>query len=206
MIHPNLEERRLGLERLNTLAAACKEMGTSVITLCTGTRDPDNMWKKHERNADGAAWRDLLETMEGALRIAEEHHVTLAFEPEQANVIDDAGKGRKLLDEMKSIHLKVVMDAANLFQMNNVNRMQETIDKAFSLLGGDIVIAHAKDIRINKGELEFAAAGEGILDYDTYVRLLRDYRFNGTLVLHGLEEQQVDTSIDFLKQKLLALH
>lgn len=206
MIHPNLEERRLGLERLNTLAAACKEIGTSVITLCTGTRDPDNMWKKHEGNADGAAWRDLLETMEGALQIAEAHHVTLAFEPEQANVIDDAGKGRKLLDEMKSIHLKVVMDAANLFQMNNVNRMQETIDKAFSLLGGDIVIAHAKDIRINKDELEFAAAGEGILDYDTYVRLLRDYRFNGTLVLHGLEEQQVETSIDFLKQKLRVLY
>ena len=206
MIHPNTEERRLGLERLNTLAAACKDMGTSVITLCTGTRDPNNMWKKHEGNADDAAWRDLLETMEGALRIAEEHQVTLAFEPEQANVIDDAEKGRKLLDEMKSIHLKVVMDAANLFQMNNVNRMHETMDKAFSLLGGDIVIAHAKDIKINKDELEFAAAGEGILDYDTYVRLLHDYRFNGTLVLHGLEEQQVETSINFLKQKIQVLN
>jgi len=50
-----------------------------------------------------------------ALQIAEACDVTLAFEPEVANVIDSARKGRRLLDEMRSPRLKVVMDAANLF-------------------------------------------------------------------------------------------
>src|SRR6266536_3146778 len=31
MIHPNIAEREKGLKKLHTLAAACKEMGTSVI-------------------------------------------------------------------------------------------------------------------------------------------------------------------------------
>ena len=43
MIHPEAERRRDGLRRLGVLAAACRRMGTSVVTLCTGTRDRDEM-------------------------------------------------------------------------------------------------------------------------------------------------------------------
>src|SRR5262245_29359752 len=39
VIHPDHEARPLGMRRLRVLAAACREMGTSVITLSTGTRD-----------------------------------------------------------------------------------------------------------------------------------------------------------------------
>ena len=202
MIHPNLEERRLGIQRLEVLAAACKSMGTSVITLCTGTRDPDNMWQKHPDNDEASAWQDLLETMEQAIKIAEKHEVILAFEPEPANVVDNAEKGRKLLDEMKSANLKVVIDAANLFQMDNINQMQETLEKSFNLLGNEIVIAHAKDIKIVGKDLEVVAAGEGIVDYQLYLGLLHQYAFEGALILHGLEEQQVGKSIHFLNQKL----
>ncbi len=94
------------------------------------------------------------------------------------------------------------MDAANLFHMNNVQRMQETMDKAFELLGDELIIAHAKDIKMKDGELKVVAAGEGILDYDIYLKLLNDYGFDGALILHGLEEEQVDKSVHFLKQKL----
>lgn len=206
MIHPDVKERQSGLNRLRTLAAACTDMGTSVITLCTGTRNSNNMWLKHPGNADQSAWKDLLETMQSALQIAEEYKVTLAFEPEPANVVDSAEKGRKLLNEMKSANLKVVMDAANLFEINNVQQMQETMDKSFYLLGNDIVIAHAKDIKINNGDLEVVAAGDGILDYDAYLKLLHEYQFRGALILHGLDEQQVETSVHFIKQKLQSLN
>ncbi|MEJ7738630.1 MAG: sugar phosphate isomerase/epimerase [Chitinophagaceae bacterium] len=202
MIHPDVAERQLGLNRLRTLARACKDMGTSVITLCTGTRDPDNIWRKHPANSDSSAWKDLLETMEKAIGIAEDYSLTLAFEPEAANVIDTAEKGQKLLNEVRSDHLKVAMDAANLFQIHNVKRMKETMENAFHLLGSDIVIAHAKDIVIDIDDLEFKAAGKGLLDYDTYLTLLEAYNFRGPLILHGLEEQEVETSIHFLKQKL----
>src|SRR4051812_48988483 len=47
MIDPDLDRRREGLRRLRTLAGACAALGTSVITLCTGTRDAQNMWRRH---------------------------------------------------------------------------------------------------------------------------------------------------------------
>jgi sugar phosphate isomerase/epimerase len=199
MIHPDPERRGDGLRRLEVLAGACRRMGTSVITLCTGTRDREDMWRHHPDNDTPGAWRTLLASMEQALRVAEEHKVTLAFEPEVNNVVDSAEKGHRLLNEMRSSRLKVVMDAANLLREGELAHSEEVLDKAFELLGKDIVIAHAKDVK-NTGEV--VAAGRGELDYDRYLENLRGVGFEGPLILHGLEESEVEGSVAFLHTKL----
>ena len=97
MIHPDPMQRQAGLQRLRVLASVCKRMGTSVITLCTGTRDQENMWRRHPENTSPQAWEDLLNSMDAALHVAEEEDIILAFEPERANVINTAARGRALL-------------------------------------------------------------------------------------------------------------
>ena len=199
MIHPDPGKRRDYLRRLRVLAGACGRLGTSVITLCTGTRDPKDMWRYHPENATPEAWRDLLASVEQSVRVAEVHEVTLAFEPEVNNVVDSAKRGRLLLDEMQSSRLKVVIDAANLFRAGELAHSDEVLDEAFELLGEDIVIAHAKDVK-NTGEV--VAAGLGDLDYDRYLWSLRAAGFDGPLILHGLEESEVEGSVAFLRARL----
>ncbi|HEV7236255.1 MAG TPA: sugar phosphate isomerase/epimerase [Ktedonobacteraceae bacterium] len=199
MVHPDPKVRQAGLRRLRTLAAACHGMGTSVITLCTGTRDPENMWRWHPENASSQAWSDLLSSMEAALRIAEEEQITLAFEPERANVVSTAAKGHALLAAMQSPRLKVVIDPANLIVPGDERPMRQVLDEAFDLLGEYIVIAHAKD---RGADDTFRAAGEGILDYDYYLRLLQTSTFLGPLIIHGLTEAQVDAALQFIHGKL----
>jgi sugar phosphate isomerase/epimerase len=201
MIHPDPEHRKTGLARLRVLAGACRDMGTSVITLCTGTRDPDDKWRRHPDNDTPDAWNDLLVSMRSALNIADETGVTLAFEPEVANVVDSAVKGRRLLDEIASPRLKVVMDGANLFHAGELPRMDAILDEAFALLGKDIALAHAKDLS-HDGEAGHEAAGKGLLDYDHYLALLRGVGYDGPLILHGLAEAQVDECVAFLRSKL----
>lgn len=199
MIHPDISVRQAGLRCLRVLASACRSMGTSVITLCTGSRDAENMWRWHPENASPQAWSDLLSSMESALRIAEEEQVTLAFEPEQANVVNSAAKGHALLAAMQSPRLKVIIDPANLIVAKNRHAMRQVLDEAFDLLGEHIVIAHAKD---RGPDDAFRAAGEGILDYDYYVHLLRAIAFEGPLILHGLSEAQVEGALRFVRSKL----
>jgi sugar phosphate isomerase/epimerase len=200
MIHPDPQRRQDGLARLRTLAAACQDLGTSVITLSTGTRDPENMWRRHPANDTPDAWRDLITALGQALAIAEEHRVTLAFEPEVTNVVDSAAKGRRLIDELQSPYLKVVMDGANLFHAGELPRMREILEEAFALLGGDIVLAHAKDLS-RDGDAGHEAAGTGLLDYDHYLALLRRVGYRGPLILHALAENQVAQSAAFLVGK-----
>src|SRR5947209_11447501 len=199
MNHSDSQVQLTGLRRLQTLAGACQSLGTSVITLCTGTRDPTDIWHWHPENDSSQAWSDLLRAMEAALRIAEEEQVTLAFEPERANVVNTAARGHALLAAMQSPRLKVVIDPANLIVPDDERPMSQVLDEAFDLLGEHIVIAHAKD---RGADDSFQAAGEGIVDYDQYLGLLRAVAFDGSLILHGLTEGQVAAALKSLRGKL----
>ena len=202
MSHPDAEQRRAGLRRLRVLAGACPQLGTSVIHLCTGTRDPGNMWRRHPDNDTPAAWRDMAACVREATDIARQTGVVLAFEPEVNNVVDSAQKARRLLDEIGSPNLKVTLDPANIFHAGELPRMQEILETAFALLGKDIVLAHAKDLD-RDGDAGHQAAGQGKLDYDRYLSLLHAHAFKGPLLLHGLSEAQVPGCVAFLRGKLL---
>jgi sugar phosphate isomerase/epimerase len=199
MIHPDLEERAAGLNGLRTLLAACGSLGASLVTLCTGTRDPDSMWRRHPDNDTADAWADLLASMREAVRAAEEYGVTLGIEPEVNNVVDSAQKARRLLDEIGSPRLKVVMDGANIFHHGELPRMREMLDEAFELLGNDIALAHCKDLD-HDGDAGHLPAGHGLLDYPYYLALLQRSGFDGTLILHGLTEADVPGCLDFVRQ------
>jgi len=204
MIHPDPKQRSAGLRRLRVLAEACAPLGVGIVTLCTGTRDPDYMWREHPANGDPEAWRDLLQAMEVAVAMAEEHGIVLGVEPEPANVVDRPAKARKLMDTIGSDHLQIVMDGANLFHVGDLARMSDVLDEAFDLLGADIVLAHAKDL-VKDGQAGNIAAGTGRLDYGRYLRLLQQAGYNGPLMLHSLDEEQAPTSVAFLRERLAQL-
>lgn len=203
MIHPDHRVRGRGLKRLRELARSCKRLGTSIVTLSTGTRDPEDMWRSHRDNDSPGAWADMRAAMAEALHIAAQYQLNFAFEPELSNVVDSARKARRLLDEMQASNLKVVIDPANLFHKGDLPRMAEILDEAFSLLGDAIVLAHAKDLS-QDGAAGQEAAGTGRLDYDRYIGLLDRIGYRGPLILHGLTEEQVDGSATFLRDKLRA--
>lgn len=199
MIHPDAAERARGLRQLGVLLECCARLDTSLVSLCTGTRDPHNMWRRHVDNDSPAAWRDLLQTMELALQMAEDHGVTLVIEPEVANVVDSAVKARQLLDEMQSAYLKVVFDGANIFHKGELDKMQSLLSRSIELLAGDIVMAHAKDLD-HDGDAGKLAAGTGLLDYEHYLGTLHGVGFAGPILLHGLSEGQVPGCVTFLRE------
>jgi sugar phosphate isomerase/epimerase len=204
MSHPDAEKRRAGLRQLRVIAEACPPLGTSVIHLCTGTRDRDNLWRRHPDNDSPDAWRDMTECLRAAADIGRQTGVVMAFEPEVNNVVDSARKARRLLDDIGSPHLKVTIDPANVFHAGELPRMKEILDETFSLLGKDIVLAHAKDLD-HDGDAGHKAAGQGKLDYDRYLALLRDCGFRGPLLLHGLSEAQVPGCVAFLRDTMARL-
>ena len=197
MIHPDPAVRNAGMRRLEVLAKACSTIGTRLITLCTGTRDPDDQWRAHPENATPEAWRDLLASMERAVAIAERYDVDLGIEPELANVVDSAAKARRLLDEIGSPRLKIVLDPANLAEIETPERRRAIVSNAIDLLADHIAMAHAKD-RNARGE--FVAAGSGVIDFPHFLGALQLAGFSGSLVAHGLSAAEAPAAATFLKR------
>jgi sugar phosphate isomerase/epimerase len=193
MAHPDPAVRRDGSEKFKLLCEVTARLRIPVVTLCTGTRDPANMWKWHPDNDSKEAWDDMVQSIEDALIVAEKNNLILAFEPESENVANSAIRARKLLDELRNPRLRIIIDPANLISPKH--NQKEVLDEAFTLLRDAIVIAHAKD---RNNDFEPCAAGKGILDFEYYLRCLKEIAFTGPLIMHGLEEEDIRFSREFL--------
>jgi sugar phosphate isomerase/epimerase len=202
-IHPDPRQRELDTRRACHLMDSCRAMGTSMLSLCTGTLDSSDMWKRHPDNDRPDAWRDLLTTFEQLLPVAERNGLTLGIEPERNNVVNSAEKARRLLNELRSPHLKIILDGANLFDEGQISDMREVLTRAFELLSEDMVMAHAKDIP--DPEVKSQAAGRGLLDWPIYFELFRIHKFEGPVILHNLREAEVPAALSFVKEGLRAV-
>ena len=95
-----------------------------------------------------------------AVKIADRHEVTLAFEPEIHNVVNSVSKARRLLDEIGSRGSRSSSIPANLIRPGERSRIPEILDEAFDWLGRDIVLAHAKDPQFDNAGDDAVAARE----------------------------------------------
>lgn len=200
LIDPDFELRDQNLRRLAVLAAACEALAAPVITLCTGTRNRGDMWRGHPDNGTAAAWDEMVEGIRLALWITEPFGIKLAVEPEPGNVMRDARKARKLLDEVGSSRLGIIFDAANILAGKPDSPQQDVLGEAFELLGNDIALAHGKEFV--REESAARIPGEGDLDWDLYVRLLAKTSYKGPLILHGFAEDNADDAVAFASDVL----
>ena len=204
MIDPDHNVRKRGIERFEILAAACRRLDCHVISLCTGTRDPDSMWKWHPDNDTEEAWQDMMESIRSVMEIAERYQICLGVETEASNVVSTPERARRLLDEVNSPYLKIIMDCANLFHRNTASpaNVRPTIKKAFDYLGHDLILAHGKDIQASQ-EIIFASPGKGIVDYDYFLEKLKEYSFTGDMLLHGIkDESDIPFCVAFIREKI----
>jgi len=196
MAHPDKQVRDDGLRRLTVVIEAAARLATPLVTLCTGTRNRDDQWAHHPDNADPSAWTDMAVEMEKALELAERHSVDLGIEPEQANIVTSAADAMRLIAEMGSKRLRIVLDPANLFEQASAGQARAIVTAAVEATAGHVAMAHAKD-RFVDGR--FATAGQGVVDFPDFVARLKATGFDGPLVTHGLSAEEAPGVARFLK-------
>lgn len=202
MIDPVKERREAGRRSFAAIAAAAKHMGSSLLTVCTGSRDPSDQWRHHPDNATQDSWDEMCREFELLLVIAEREDITIGVEPELGNVVISARKAKLLLDTFKTNRIGIVLDAANLFETETPEKRREIVSNAIDLLAPSIVMAHAKDRAADGG---FTAAGHGVIDWKHYLFSLIAHGFDGPLVTHGLNANEARGVAEFLGGQISAL-
>lgn len=169
LIHPDTALRAAQTAQAVRLIGLVPELGAEVVTLCSGTRDPGDMWRAHPGNLAGDAWSDLRRTLDDLLGAAGDAGVRLGIEPEPGNVVRDARAAARLLDELgHDAPIGIVLDPANLLSPETVPRQSEILAEAVDLLGPRVVGVQAKDVATSGSP----AAGAGLLDYPALFRQL----------------------------------
>ena len=85
-------------------------------------------------------------------------------------------EARKVLDAIDSPNLQIIFDPVNLLCVDNIDKQDEIIEKAFELLGDDIAVVHCKDYVVEGNELKSIAAGTGSLNYPLLLKKVKEYK------------------------------
>ena len=113
------------------------------------------------------AFRLLTDSLRPVVRCAEETGAVLAVEPVWYHIISTPERAARMLEELNSDHVQIILDAVNLISPEEAGRAEEIIRNAISLLGDRVRILHMKDFIITPGgKMEACACGLGGMRYE----------------------------------------
>ena len=199
MTHPDADQRLAGRRGFAAIAQNAARMGTDLLTLCTGSMDAEDQWRRHRANDDPGTWIEMCREFEVVLEHADQHDLVVGVEPEHANVVSTARRALRLLESFPGSAIRIVLDPANLLEDVPLELQSDTLAEAIELLGPAIVIVHAKD-RFADGRV--APAGLGTVDWGRFLAGLSRIDFQGPLVAHGMSADQAPAVAAYLQDQL----
>lgn len=205
VVDPDVERRKLGAARMETLLANWKRLGCPLVSVETGTFNSQSEWLGAPENQTEKGYRQLRSAIEKHVRTAEKHGSVLAIEPYWHNIIGSIERAERLFREVHSSALRLVMDACNYFRKEDLSRMKPMLEEMFERLGSQIAIAHAKDVKPSSDGTDLPAAGLGVVDYSLYLRLLAELDRPVYLVLEHLGRPDVARARDFVRSRVAAI-
>jgi len=197
-IDPNLQRRKRGEARMEFFLTHWKRLGCPIVSTETGTFNAKSEWLETPENDTEQGYQKCRAALERWARLAERTGATLTLEVYWRNVIGSIDRTERLLSEINSPALKLVMDPANYFRQEDLPQMKSMLEEMFRRLGPHIAVAHAKDVKGAPNGPEHPAAGLGELDYPLYLRLLAELDRPLDLIFEHVAIDDVPRARDFV--------
>ena len=162
---PNPERRKQTQEIYKAHLRFAAKIGARVVGTETYA-NPESVFSDPAPQSE-EAFQLLLDSLKPVIRCAEECGAVLAVEPVWCHIISTPERAVRMLEELPSENLQIILDAVNLIAPEEANRAEDIIRNAISLLGDRVRILHMKDYVITpEGELDACACGLGSMRYE----------------------------------------
>jgi len=190
----NADKRRENVERFKELLRYAKQFGCGIVAAETGV-NPGGDYTEQD-------WDAMKSTLAELVEEAEKWGVFVGLEAAHGHLIGTASELKRMLDEVPSSNVGVVLDPGNLLTVDNFASQDAVIEEAFRLLGDRIIAAHAKDCLLaeNGRELVAVAPGFGRMNYELYLKLLHQYKPFVQIVMEQATPAQMPQSKRFIEK------
>lgn len=204
VLHRDPARRRENLEAIKTYLRGMRALGCRYLSTETGSYAPSGDWDFDPGNRTTEAWDDLRRVTDELLEVAAAEDVTLLYEPYIVNVCHTPELGARLVGEVGSPHLGLLMDPTNWFAADTAypEHVRSVMERGFAAERGLFRLAHAKDVApagLERPKPGLPGPGQGILDYGLYVHLLRVHEYDGPLVIEHLTEAELPAAMRYVQ-------
>ncbi|MCH5288203.1 MAG: sugar phosphate isomerase/epimerase [Christensenellaceae bacterium] len=169
---PDPERRKRTQEIYRAHLRFSRMMGARVV----GTETPANKESRFDQPAPESeeAFRLFMDGLKPVVRFAEEEGAILAVEPVATHIVSTPERAERMLNELPSDNLQIILDAVNLLSPENEGRAQEVIGEAIRRWGDRVRVLHMKDYNLISGKVKSGACGTGKLRYESLLTLAKE--------------------------------
>lgn len=169
---PDAEKLRLINAKYMAHIRFAASLGCGVVGTETGA--PNSAYRYEPACHSEDALELFIRNLRPIVGYAEKMGVQFAIEPVWKHIVWNPRAARRVLDEISSPNLQIILDPVNLLDGSNYERQTEIVEEAIELLEKEIAVIHIKDFVIKDGRLESVAAGNGSMDYAPLMRFIKN--------------------------------
>ena len=173
-----------------------KDFGASMVATETGS--VGNGYTKD--NFTEEAYQIALESVREMVTEAEKFGVMVAIEAGINHPIHTTPLLRRLVDEVNSPNIKVILDCANLMSVDNYQKQEEVIEEAFHLLDDYIIALHIKDFVVEDNKIKIVPVGQGWMKYEAIMHYAKYEKPHIFTSLEATTEPHLEESIALIKR------
>jgi len=189
-----------GLKRCIKIA---KELGTDLVRVMSCRKEMIIFGSNGAEKwvASTGAWEKLLKLMEIPVKLAEDEGITLAVETGNNAMVTSGWLGKKLIDDLRAEHLKIIWDIPNTLYCTEI-----PYPDAYEEIREYIAHIHIKDCQANisRATVRFCPLGEG--DMAPYLKdiasALRNDGYQGVVSLESVYRPDNGTFEDGFRECL----
>lgn len=192
MVHPNIDERKILLERFKEHIRYARDFGCSLVGTETGSCNADYSYSKNNHSEE--AFVIFINSVKELIKEAEKFGVLVGIEGVTTHIINTPQRMKRVLDIIDSNHLQVIFDPVNLLSVNNYLEQDKMIEQSFELFGDKIALVHAKDFKIEDGKKVRVPAGKGLLNYSLLFKKVKEYKPYINITMEDLDYEDMEES------------
>lgn len=196
---PNKENLKKTLNTYKANIRFAALLGCGMVGTETGAVNEE--YRYEPANHTEEALEIFIENCREVVKYAESMGVILAIEPVYNHIVYDCRRARRVLDAIDSPNLQIIFDPVNVISIDNYKNQDEILKEAFELVGDEIIAIHSKDFVVEDGKIVSKISGEGILNYDLLMSLVKKHKPLIHVLLEGTSPENVEFAKEYVTRK-----
>lgn len=172
LANPNPEKLNEIVEKYKAHIRFAAHLGCGVVGTETGA--PNEEYKHEPACHTEEALALFIKNLRPIVEYAEKMGVIFAIEPVWKHIVCNPVRAKRVLDEINSPNLQIILDPVNLLDISNYENQVAIVEEAIELLGKDVAVVHIKDYVVKDGKLDSVAAGTGRMNYDAIMKFIKE--------------------------------
>lgn len=171
LANPDPEKLRAIQDKYMANIRFASHLGVGVVGTETGA--PNLEYKFEEACWNEESLQIFINNLRPVVKYAEQMGVLMAIEPVVRHIVCNPKRARRVLDEINSPNLRIILDPVNLLEIYNYEKQDEILDEAVELLGKDVAVLHVKDFQIKDGKLVSVPVGQGLCHWERVIPYMK---------------------------------